>query len=201
MKGLKTVDCRGLACPKPVINTRDALQGSTAPILVIVDDDGACTNVRRFAESQGAKVVVDQNGNEFHLTIEPGQNVRAESEPQIICSTSANMNMVVYVSSEGMGSGDSGLGSKLMVGFLDTLSQFKDELSHVIFINAGAKLVVEGSSVLEHVRQLEQLGVEVLTCGTCLSHFGIKDKLAVGRVSNMYEIIETLSLAGRILRP
>ena len=108
---------------------------------------------------------------------------------------------VLYVSSEGMGRGDDELGAILMATFLDTLGHFKGELSHAIFVNAGAKLTVEGSPVLEQVRQLEQLGAHVLVCVTCLNYFGIKDKLAVGSVSNMVTIIETLSKAGRIIRP
>ncbi len=108
---------------------------------------------------------------------------------------------VLFVGSEGMGCGDDELGATLMATFLDTLSQFNGLLSHAIFVNAGAKLTVAGSPVLEQLRQLEQLGVKLLTCGTCLSHFGIKDELAVGSVSNMVAIIETLSKAERIIRP
>jgi selenium metabolism protein YedF len=197
----ETVDCRGLACPQPVINTKSALQGATTPFRVIVDNEASCTNVRRFAESQGASVEVAEQGGNFHLTIEPGHHEAAGEEPPIVCSTTAARNMVVYISSEGMGRGDDDLGGVLMEAFLDTLSQFKGELTHAIFVNAGAKLAVEGSGVLEHVRQLEELGVQVLVCGTCLNHFGIKDKLAVGSVSNMYAIIDTLSKAGRIIRP
>jgi selenium metabolism protein YedF len=115
--------------------------------------------------------------------------------------TGATLPLVVYVSSEGMGRGDEELGAILMAVFLDTLSQLKGNLSHAIFLNAGAKLTVDGSGVLEQIRQLEQLGAKVLVCGTCLNHFGIKDQLAVGSISNMYEIIETLSKAGRIIRP
>lgn len=189
----KTVDCRGLACPQPVINTKEALDGAEAPILVIVDNQAACTNVRRFAEGRGARVEVAERAGEFHMTIEPGQSAPAVETPA--------RNLVVFVSSEGMGRGDDELGAVLMAAFLDTLSQFKGELSHAIFVNAGARLAVEGSPVLEQVRQLEELGVEVLVCGTCLNHFNIKDKLAVGSVSNMYAIIETLSKAGRIIRP
>jgi intracellular sulfur oxidation DsrE/DsrF family protein len=88
-----------------------------------------------------------------------------------------------------------------MATFLDTLAQLKGDLSHVIFVNAGAKLAVEGSPVLEELRQLEGTGVQLLVCGTCLNHFGIKDKLEVGCVSNMLAIIETLSRAGRIISP
>jgi selenium metabolism protein YedF len=196
-----TVDCRGLTCPQPVINTKNALQGATTPILVIVDDEASCINVRRFAESQGARVDVEQQAAEFHLTIEPGQRAPAAEALPAVCSTTAARNMVVYISSRGMGRGDDELGAVLMEAFLDTLSQFKGDLSHAIFINAGVKLAVQGSPVLQQLRQLEDLGVQLLVCGTCLNHFGIKEKLAVGSVSNMYAIIETLSKAGRIIRP
>jgi len=196
-----TLDCRGLACPQPVRETRRALAGASAPLVVLVDSEASCTNVTRLAESQGAQVSVQRYGGEFHLTIEPNQGAPAGPEPPITCTTPIARNLVVYVSSEGMGRGDEELGATLMVVFLDTLAQFKDEISHVIFVNAGAKLAVEGSPVQEQIQQLEQVGAEVLVCGTCLNHFGIKDRLAVGKVSNMYAIIETLSRAGRIIRP
>lgn len=203
MTELKTVDCRGLACPQPVIDTKKALADAAGPIRVLVDSEASCANVRRFAESQGAAVEVAEQGSEFHLTIAPGDPppAAAAAAPPIVCSTTAAKNTVVYVSSAGMGRGDDALGGILMEAFLDTLSQFKGQLSHAIFVNAGAKLAVEGSPVLEQVRQLEQLGVEVLVCGTCLKHFGLMDALAVGSVSNMYAIIETLSQAGKVIRP
>lgn len=201
MKEPKTVDCRGLACPQPVINTKNALHGATAPIRVIVDNEEACTNVRRFAESQGARVKVAEQVGGFHLTIEPPDHEPSAEVPPIVCSTTASRNTVVYISSEVMGRGDDELGAVLMKAFLDTLSQFKGELSHAIFVNAGVKLAVVGSPVLEQISQLEELGAQVLVCGTCLNHFGIKDKLAAGSVSNMYAIIETLSKAVRIIRP
>jgi len=157
--------------------------------------------VRRFVESKGARVEVAEHGGELHLTIEPGHHEPVGEEPPIVCSIPAARDLAVYVSSEGMGRGDDELGAVLMEAFLDTLSHFKAELSHAIFVNAGAKLAVEGSPVLAQIRQLEELGVQVLVCGTCLSHFGIKDKLAVGSVSNMYAIIDVLSKAGRIIRP
>lgn len=197
----RTVDCRGLDCPQPVIRTRAALAEAVSPILVIVDNEGSSTNVRRFAESRGASVSVTRQGGEFHLAISPGDGAPHAAAAAIACDTAAAGGTVVYVSSEGMGNGDDGLGATLMAAFLDTLSHFRDRLSHAIFVNAGAKLAVEGSPVLEQIRQLEQMGVEVVVCGTCLNHFGISDKLAVGSVSNMYAIIDTLAAAGRIIRP
>lgn len=110
-------------------------------------------------------------------------------------------DLVVLISSDVLGRGDDALGAILMGSFLDTLSAGTDQLSHLIFVNGGAKLVVEGSEALPQLQQLEELGARVLTCGTCLKYFGIGDELAVGKVSNMLEIIETLAGAEKIIRP
>lgn len=203
MDDSRTLDCRGMACPQPVLKTREALQQGLTPLTVIVDNESSCTNVRRFAESQGASVEVTKAGGEFRVAITPGAQASIVDEDVTACSCpgSDTRDMVVYVTSEGMGRGDDELGRTLMAAFLDTLAQFKDEVSHVVFVNGGAKLTVSDSPVLEQIRQLEQLGAKVLVCGTCLNHFGIKDKLAVGSVSNMFAIIETLSKARRIVRP
>jgi selenium metabolism protein YedF len=201
----KIVDCRGQGCPQPVINTKAALEEAGGPLVVIVDNEAARDNVTRFAESKGARVTVAQRDGDYHLTLEPGQTAPAAEEPPVCCELpgpgQSIGQSVVCVSSEGMGRGDEELGGILMAAFLDTLSQFKGKISHAIFLNAGAKLAIEGSPVLDQIRQLEQVGVEVLVCGTCLNHFGIQDRLAVGRVSNMFAIIEVLSSAGRVIRP
>lgn len=199
----KTLDCRGLACPQPVLRTKEALESGLSPLLVIVDNEAACTNVSRFAESRGARVTVARQGGEYHLAIRPGGEAGAPGEAPVACARpDANAgNLVVYISSEGMGRGDEKLGAILMSAFLDTLSHFKDTLTHVIFVNGGVRLAVQDSPVLEQIRHLEQIGARVLVCGTCLNYFGLKEKLAVGSISNMYAIVETLSKAGRILKP
>jgi selenium metabolism protein YedF len=201
MTGTKTVDCRGQSCPQPVINTKKALAGARGPLLVIVDNQGSCMNVQRFAESQGARVSVVEKDGEFHLTVEPGHDEPASQEPPTVGSPTPSGKTAVYVASETMGRGDADLGATLMAAFLDTLSHFKDEIACAVFVNAGARLTVEGSPVLEQIRQLEELGVQVLVCGTCLNHFGIKDQLAVGKASNMYSIIEALSKTDKVIRP
>ena len=198
-----TVDCRGLSCPQPVLSTKTALEAATSPFVVLVDNEAACTNVTRFAESQGAQVTMKRQGDSYALTLRPGAAPPSGEEPVVTCDCAADLpkNLVAYVSSEGMGSGDEALGAVLMAAFLDTLAQWKGELSHVIFVNGGARLAVEGSPVLDHIRQLEEVGAEILVCGTCLRHFGVEDKLAVGSVSNMFAILQVLTKAGRILKP
>jgi len=109
--------------------------------------------------------------------------------------------IVIFIGSEVMGRGDEELGRILMSAFLDTLSQFMPPIEKVIFVNSGVKLAVEGSPVLDQLRNLEQIGIQILCCGTCLNYFGLKEKLDVGEVSNMYAIIEALSRAQKVLTP
>ena len=119
-----------------------------------------------------------------------------------MCNTQSTAdNLVVFVGSEGVGRGDDELGAILMGPFLDTLSQLDNRPSHVLFVNAGAKLPVAGSPVLPQLAQLEEMGTEVLTCGTCLKYYDLGDKLVVGRVSNMLTILEILSTAAHVIRP
>jgi selenium metabolism protein YedF len=108
---------------------------------------------------------------------------------------------VVYLNSPVMGRGDDTLGEKLLGVFLDTLGNFAPQVSHLVLINGGVKLACAGSPVLEQLQNLASTGVTILSCGTCLNHFAIKDRLQAGRVSNMMEIVEVLNNAGRILNP
>lgn len=203
---IQPLDCKGLACPQPVLQTKDALErlAAGASILVIVDNEAAYGNVSRFVQSQGHTVKGEALGGDlYHLQITKGQgNATPGTAPEIVCDDLPDQRTtVVYIAADTMGRGDEILGRKLMKVYLDTLSHFVKEISHVIFVNSGVTLAVHGSPALDHVRDLENMGVAVLSCGACLDHFGIKDQLAVGIVSNMYAILEVKLRAGRILCP
>ena len=199
----KTIDCTGLACPQPVIQTKEALEAVQPgnELLVIVDNEGSSSNVQRFAESQGHTVSFEKKGDNYHIDIIKGDVSSSKSEPEIVCDTTQKQNIVVHVGSEFMGSGDDELGRILMSAYFETLMHFANKISHITLVNSGVKLAVEGSPVLEHIKELEQMGIEVLSCGTCLNHFGIKEKLAVGQVSNMFTILEAQSKAATIVSP
>jgi len=108
---------------------------------------------------------------------------------------------VVYLNSDVMGLGDDALGARLLGVFLDTLAHFAPRVSHLILVNAGVKLACTGSSVLEQLQALASTDIEVLSCGTCLNHFGLTEQLQVGKVSNMMEIIEVQTRAQRLISP
>ena len=92
------------------------------------------------------------------------------------------------------------LGSVLLKGYFYTLTECNPYPKAILFVNAGIKLTVEESPVLDHIRNLETLGVEILSCGTCLDFYGLKDKLAVGDVTNMYTIVEHMNKASNTIR-
>jgi selenium metabolism protein YedF len=100
-----------------------------------------------------------------------------------------------------MGNGNEELGKVLIKGFIYALTEVGKLPNTIIFYNGGAKLSVKKSSVIEDLQKLEQLGVEILTCGTCLDYYNIKDDLAVGKITNMYSILEKMNAADKIIKP
>jgi len=196
------LDCRGLSCPQPVLETKKALEGmGRGDLRVIVDNEAACTNVRNFAQAQGCTVEVQERGGEFHLLIHRAEALASSlSQPTMVCASPDARDTVILISSEVLGRGDDDLGRVLMAAYLDTLSQFARRISHVILMNSGVKLAVEGSPVLEQLRGLEKVGAKVLSCGTCLNHYGLREKLGVGTISNMLSILEILFGTGRLIR-
>lgn len=109
--------------------------------------------------------------------------------------------MVVVLSSNLMGQGDDTLGKVLMKGFIYALTQQDILPETVILYNSGAFLSSEGSDNLEDFKELEAQGVEILTCGACMKHYGLEDKLKAGSVTNMYEIVERMAAAKLLVRP
>ena len=110
-------------------------------------------------------------------------------------------NTVVVISADHMGEGDEELGKVLIKGFIYALTEQDVLPQTILFYNGGAKLTCEESPTLEDLKSLEAQGVEILTCGTCLDYYHLKDKLVVGGVTNMYSIVESMAEAGKIIRP
>ena len=110
-------------------------------------------------------------------------------------------NTIVVISSDRMGNGNDALGKVLIKGFIYAITQLDTLPKKMLFYNGGATLTVEGSDSLEDLKSLEAQGVEILTCGTCLDYYEVKDKLAVGSVTNMYSIVEAMTEAGKIIKP
>jgi selenium metabolism protein YedF len=197
---MATVDCRGMSCPQPVLETKKALEKSGPEgVLVLVDNPGSRENVRRFGKSQGYQVDITEEEGTFHLRLKKGGAVKQEPMPEEKKGTGAT-DFVVFIESDSLGRGSEELGRILMRSFLHTLGEGELKPARIIMVNSGVKLACEGSDVLEDLHELSRQGVEILSCGTCLDYFGLKPKLQVGRISNMYEILSSLAHAGKVLK-
>ncbi len=198
------IDCRGLACPQPVLETKKALEKLEGEeIFVLLDNASSKENVRRFAENQGHQVRIAEEKGVFEVRITKGkeqaksESVEGKAETQQ-CLTSSGF--VLFVDTDSLGRGSEELGRILMRSFLQTLEQFESQPQKIILINSGVKLACEGSDVLEDLQEFSKKGIEVLSCGTCLDYFGLKKKLMAGKVSNMYEILNVLAQAGKVIK-
>jgi selenium metabolism protein YedF len=190
----KEIDARGLACPQPVILTKKALEDHNE-IVVIVDNETAQENVKRMAMSQGCEVTIDHREGDIRVSITRGDSCEIPE-----AAAPAQGPLVIVISSDTMGRGNDELGTLLMKGFIHALLETSPLPDNIIFLNTGVKLTVQGSEILEDLRTLVQKGVNILVCGTCLGFFEIKDLLAAGVVSNMYDIVETMTGATRLVQ-
>ncbi len=189
----KTIDARGMACPMPVINTKKILEAmEKGAVTTLVDNEAAKDNVKALANSMGCGVEIEQEGNEYRVHITK-KNVKMGSDDLV------TGNIVLLISTSELGRGSAELGDILMKSFVFTLVESDKVPQTILFVNGGVYLTCADSTVLEHLINLRNRGVEILSCGTCLDYFNLKDKLAVGQVSNMYTIYEKMSAADKVI--
>ncbi len=174
---------------------------------VLVDNEAARENVSRFARSRGCEVAVREEAPGCaEITITGAGTPPDPGRPEEIPScalpeTAAPQRIVVYVGTNCVGRGSDELGEKLMRGFLRTWIDAPRLPWRMIFINSGVKLTTVDEEAVDAVSMLAERGVDVLSCGTCLEHFGLAQDLKVGKVSNMFEVVETLSEATKVISP
>lgn len=189
---MKEIDARGLVCPQPVILTKKALEEiEEGEVVAIVDNITAKENVTRLAANLNYEYEVSDKSGCHYIKIRkaPGLEKTEEKEESI----------VIVITSDKLGQGAEELGKALMKSYTYALTETTPLPDAVMFLNSGVKLTTEGSEVIENIKKLEGSGVEIISCGTCLDYYKIKEKLQVGIVGNMYSIIEKMNSAGKII--
>ncbi len=203
----KVIDCRGMECPLPVVTAKKTIEGFTedGSLLVQVDNETAVKNLTKFANSKNFSSTNEKLGEkEYQVKIQVKADPNAEAAEEVTELSSpaeASGKFTVVLSSNRMGNGDDDLGKALMKAFIFALTSQDQIPENLICYNSGAFLTCEGSDSLEDLKLLEEQGTKIITCGTCLNHYGLTEKLAVGSVSNMYEIVETQIKGGKIIKP
>ena len=196
---MKSIDCCGLTCPAPVLQTKNAIENEKLnKLTIIVDNEAAKQNVARFLKSQNFDVSVQEDGTRFNIT---GNRtaVAIPVAPLIEKPDTDLKKIMVMVTNNLIGHGDRELGYKLMVSFLKTLKEMGNELWRLVFINNGVKLTITGSEALPILKELDERDLHILVCGTCLIHFNLLDKKQVGETTNMLDIVTAMQLADKVI--
>lgn len=189
----KIIDCRGLACPRPVILTKKELETiDSGEITSIVDNEGARQNLQKLAESMGCTSQVESRDGLFYVTI--------KKDGSCPVMNFEDRDLVILIGSDKLGIGDDKLGAALMKSYMFALSESDIPPKTIMFLNSGVKLTTKGSEVLESLEKLAQRGTEILSCGTCLDFYNLKENLLIGTVSNMYTIVEKMNKASNTIK-
>lgn len=193
------LDCRGLACPGPVLQAKEMIEKENlGNITVIVNNEAARQNVTRFLKSQQFQVTSREEGTDFHVT--GTRDSCAVMETPVHEKTAEDQQKImVMIAADRLGQGDDTLGAKLMINFVKTLKEMGEELWRLVFVNSGVKLTIDGSEALPDLKHLEESGVSILVCGTCLDHFKLLDRKQVGETTNMLDIVTAMQLADKVI--
>jgi len=199
------IDAMGKQCPIPIVMAKKKIaEMKTGSVTVAVDNETAVENLKKLAQQKGyqsADRKVGENSYEVDLTFENAGAEDADGADEICSISHEGGNEVVVISSDLMGTGDADLGKTLLKGFIYALASQDTLPKTMLFYNRGAFITTEGSDSLEDLKNLEEAGVTIMTCGTCLQHYGLSEKLKVGTVTNMYTITETMTRASKIIKP
>ncbi|EDT75988.1 sulfurtransferase-like selenium metabolism protein YedF [Clostridium butyricum] len=194
----KMIDAKGKNCPMPVIMAKKEIDAGTEELIIEVDNSIAVENLKKLAKSQGFFTnVKEENGSfsvVFNKDCEKCNEILSELDKKISVG-----NYSVFVGKEIIGSGSEELGKNLMKMFFYTLSESDDIPRYLLFMNDGVKVPTNNEQAIEHLKELEGRGVEILVCGACLNFYNLEEKLAVGKISNMYDITNAMKASDKVI--
>ena len=192
---MRKLDARGLECPLPVVKTKELLKESSETVEVVVDNETAVENLKKFAKVKGYDAVSNKVNEDYHVVISSGEQVVEEKKADNILK-----GQIVVLSSDSLGS-DKKLGKILMKSFIFALTKQDAFPETILFYNEGVKITTQESDTLNDLLFLESEGVEIVNCGTCLDFFKLKDDLKVGSITNMDDIVERMEKAEKVIKP
>lgn len=200
----KTIDARGDKCPVPIIKTKKAFEKMNwiGTVEITVDNEITVQNLQKMAKQKKIKSAYSKNGDgDFAVVLTSENEVENSTDEEDETKLSVSGNTVVLLGSDRMGSSDDKLGHVLLKAFIYALVELDTAPSAVIMYNTGVKLSTEVEDSIKDLKTLEKKGTKILSCGTCLNYYKLTEKLAVGSVTNMYAIAETMMNADKIIKP
>ena len=206
------LNCENEPCPNPVLRCKRLLDEQTPQkVEVIVDNEAAMDNVRRYLSSKGMHIEdTRKDGTLWTITASSqapqaneassgaapaNQTAQAGPEACPVCAP----KILVFLTADTIGQGDETLGARLMGNFLNTLPELGDALWRIIMVNGAVKLATAANPAIEALKKLEAAGVSILVCGTCLEFFQLMDQKEVGQVTNMLDVVTSQQLADKVI--
>ncbi|MEG0234517.1 MAG: sulfurtransferase-like selenium metabolism protein YedF [Cetobacterium sp.] len=192
------VNAIGQTCPIPVIMTKNALKEITeGSIEVSIDNKISKENIEKFSKEMGFSFTTREENGIFFIQINKTIN---ETSSNSSTSNDEN-NTIIVIASDKMGDGETALGETLLKGFIYTLTEMESLPKAILFYNKGVFLTASNETTIKDLRILEERGVEILSCGACLNFYHLENNIAVGSITNMYNIIEKQMKANKVIRP
>lgn len=202
---MKIVDARGKICPMPLIMTKKALNSLKADELleIHIDNETSVSNVKRFLDDHNIKVSIEKHEKDYKMLVTKTGNIPEQTKAEDYCELpkAGKNGYIIAFQKDMLGQGPEELGKLLIKGFINTLPELEQMPETLVFMNSGIFLALKDSPVNESLKKMEAAGVSILVCGTCLDYFDKKQELGAGVISNMYDILDKLSAASKVLYP
>ncbi|NLP30103.1 MAG: sulfurtransferase-like selenium metabolism protein YedF [Clostridiales bacterium] len=189
----KIIDARGKNCPIPVIMAKKEIDSNIDFFTLLVDNETAVENLKRLANNSDYETKIVEDNSDFKVEFTREASADRETKKD------SDKTWAVFVGREGIGDGDIELGSSLLKMFFYTLTQDENIPSYILFMNDGVKATTNNDQVIEQLITLSEMGAVILVCGTCLNYYNITDKLKIGTVSNMYDIVNAMKAVDKVI--
>ncbi len=204
---MKIVNTKGQLCPAPIIATRRALKEASSgeSFMVQTDNQVSFNNLSRFLKDNNTEFSTNESGGVWNIVITKGAGGLISPDAEKYCAPEIahfqKGNFIIALTSDKMGEGDEVLGKLLITNFIKALKDLDELPQKMVFYNKGVMLASDNSPVIDHLRDLEKMGVELLLCATCVDHYSLGSRISSGTLSNMYSIAQTMASAGNIVKP
>ena len=204
---MRIVDTKGQLCPAPLIATKRAIRETPVgeSFLVLIDNQTSFANVSRFLKDNNTPFNTSEKDGIWTLTVTRTTGELIKPDAEEYCSVEVphfrKGDFVIAIASDKMGEGDEVLGTLLMTNFIKAVHDLDILPSKMVFYNSGVRLGRKDSEVKQLLEDLETMGVELFLCGTCINHYSLQEEIKIGTVSNMFEIAQIMSSAGKVVKP
>lgn len=204
---MRIVDTKGQLCPAPLIATKRALKESAIgeSFSILIDNQVSLSNVSRFLKDNNTNFATSEKDGIWSLTVTKSTGELVKPNTEEYCETDVphfqKGDIVVAISSDRMGEGDAELGSLLMINFIKAVHDLDILPSKIVFYNRGVFLGKRNSPSIDLLKDLDRMGVSLFLCGTCINHYSLQEEIEIGTVSNMFEIVQIMASAGKVIKP